>query len=338
VTDFRNCSVVSPIVVITQPVSGLQIVLDSIQQDKCGQGTGAIFQHIVGGTLPHQYLWSSGQQTPSITGLPAGMYQLTATDQAGCTKISPFYEIQTLAPPLQIAENVTNALCFGTNTGTVSVVASGGTPAYNYFWSNGQSGPNLNNLPAGNYILTLTDAAGCFDFFTIPVSQPASLAATWMSDSTGGSWAVTLNVTGGTPNYQIQWGPSTGNQTGPVATGLAAGFHTVKVTDSNGCMLALEIFVGTVGTEQPESISALQLFPNPTSGEATLTVQLERPLAVEVLVFNNLGQIVFLQKIDERQANHSVPLELEGLGAGLYFVKIGLENGETRVLRLVISN
>jgi len=186
--------------------------------------------------------------------------------------------------------------------------------------------------------LTLTDAAGCFNFFTIPVTQPAPLAAAWMSDSTGGSWTVTLNVTGGTPNYQIQWGPSTGNQTGPVATGLASGFHTVKVTDSKGCMLALEIFVGTVGTEQPEVISAFQLFPNPTSGQATLTVQLERPLAVEVLIFNHLGQIVFLRKIDERQTSHSVRFELEELSAGLYFVKIGLENGETRVLRLVISD
>ncbi len=338
VTDFRNCSVVSPVVVITQPMSGLQIVLDSIQQDKCGQGTGAIFQHIVGGTLPHEYLWNSGQQTPSITDLPAGTYQLTVSDQAGCTKISPLYEIQTLAPPLQITENVTNASCFGTNTGAISVVASGGTPTYNYFWNNGQSGPTLNNLPAGNYILTLTDAAGCFDFFTIPVSQPTPLAATWMADSTGGGWTVTLIVTGGTPNYQIQWGPSTGNQTGPVATGLASGFHTVKVTDNNGCMFALEIFVGTVGTEQPEAISALQIFPNPTSGQATLSVQLEQPLAVEVLIFNHLGQIVFLRKIEERQTNHSVRLELEELSAGLYFVKTGPENGETRVLRLVISD
>ena len=337
-TDFQNCSVISPPVVITQPASALQIVLDSIRQDKCGQGEGAIFQHIIGGTLPHQYLWNSGQQTASITGLPAGTYQLTATDEAGCTKISQLYEIQALAPPLQIAETVTNALCFGSSTGSISVAASGGTPAYNYFWNNGQSGPNLNNLPAGNYLLTLTDAAGCFDFFTIPVSQPNALAATWTTDSTGGSWSVTLNVTGGTPNYQIQWGASTGNQTGPTATGLTAGFYTVKITDANGCMLALEIFVGSVGTEQPEAISSIQLFPNPTFGHATLKVQLERPLGVEVLIFNSLGQNVFSRKMMGQQTSHVVPLELEELKAGFYFVKIRLENGEIRVLRLTVSN
>lgn len=334
-TDFQNCSVVSPPVVITQPASELQIVLDSIFQDKCGNDEGAIFQHIAGGTLPYQFLWNNGQQSPSITGLPAGMYQLTVTDQAGCVKTSQLYEIQVLAPPLDISEMVTNVLCNGGSTGTISVSASGGTPAYNYFWNNGQSGPSLTGLPAGDYTLTLTDAAGCFEFFNIPITQPDPLIATWMADSTTGGWTVTLNVSGGTPNYQIQWGPSTGNQTGPIATNLPAGFHSVKVTDNNGCMLALEISVGTVGTAQPSAFASLQLFPNPTAGQATLTVRLEQPLDMEVLIFNQLGENVFSQKISERQTNHVVLLEMEALAPGLYFVKIGLENGAAKVLRLV---
>ncbi|HRI61133.1 MAG TPA: SprB repeat-containing protein, partial [Saprospiraceae bacterium] len=154
-TDFLGCVVTSPVITITQPLVGLQIVPVQILQDKCGDGGGAILLNVSGGSQPNMFLWNSGQQTASITGLSAGQYQLTVTDQVGCTKVSPLYDIQTLAPPLQIAGTVTDVLCHGGSTGAIAITASGGTPAYNYFWNNGQSGPNLNGLTAGSYTLTL---------------------------------------------------------------------------------------------------------------------------------------------------------------------------------------
>lgn len=336
-TDFFGCTFVSSEVVITQPATGLQIITDSVRQDKCGDSGGAIFLHVLGGAPPNTFQWNSGQQTQVVTGLPAGQYQLTVTDEAGCTKVSPLYDIQALASPLQIMETVTDVLCNGGNTGAITVAASGGTPGYNYFWNTGNSGPAQTGLSAGNYTLTLTDAAGCFKFSTISVGQPPALAATWTTDSSGGEWMVSLDVTGGIAPYDIQWDAATGNQTGPVASGLEPGFYSVSITDENGCLLALEIQVGTVGTELPETISYLQLSPNPASGLATLTVQLKQPLGLDVLVFNHTGQLVLSLNRSERGLYHVVPLELEHLAAGVYFVKAGLENGEGRMLRLVVS-
>ncbi|HRI61131.1 MAG TPA: T9SS type A sorting domain-containing protein, partial [Saprospiraceae bacterium] len=200
-----------------------------------------------------------------------------------------------------------------------------------------QSGPNLNGLTAGSYTLTLTDAAGCFKFTTFSVGEPPALAATWTTASIAGIWTVTLDVAGGVAPYSIQWDAAAGNQTGPVAIGLEPGYYGVTVTDANGCLLALEIPVGTVRTEQPDMISFLQLSPNPASGWTTLTVQLERPSTLEVLIFNALDQIVYYGKLHEREAEYIMPIRLEHLTEGVYFVKVGLENGEGRVMRLVVS-
>ena len=334
-TDFLGCVTTSAVISITQPANGLQIVLDEILHDKCGDGGGAIFLEVPGGTPPVTYQWSNNEQTASITGLSAGQYQLTATDQTGCVKVSPVYEIQALAPAIQIFGTVGDVLCHGGNTGTISIAASGGTPAYNYFWNNAQSGPNLSGLAAGNYTLTLTDAAGCFKFSSFTVGEPPVLSATWSADSSAGGWTLTLDVSGGIGPYDIQWSASTGGQTGPVASGLDPGYYSVSVTDANGCLLALEIPVGTVGTEQPDAISSLQLSPNPASGWTTLTVQLERPMAMGVAVFNHLGQVIMTQETKAGETRHALTIETGTLPDGAYWISVVAENGQRKMLRLV---
>ncbi|HRI62172.1 MAG TPA: T9SS type A sorting domain-containing protein, partial [Saprospiraceae bacterium] len=198
-----------------------------------------------------------------------------------------------------------------------------------------QSGPNLNGLTAGSYTLTLTDAAGCFKFTTLSVGEPPALAATWTAASNAGIWTVTLDVMGGIGPYDIQWDAAAGNQTGPVAIGLEPGYYGVTVTDANGCLLALEIPAGPVETEQPDLISFLQLSPNPTQGQTMLTVQLERPSALEVVIFNHLGQVILIHKTNAREMNHSISINMEEFPSGYYWVRIKPEEGQRKMLPLV---
>lgn len=333
-TDFLGCSVTSPVIDITQPALGIQILPGEIMPDQCGDGGGGISPVVSGGIQPLMFHWSNGTTGATATGLVAGTYQLTVTDQAGCSEVSPPYQIEALAPPLQIIGTVADALCFGGNTGSISILASGGTPAYNYFWNNGQSGPNLTGLPAGNYILTLTDAAGCFKFSSYSVGEPTQLAATWSADSSANGWTVTLNVTGGTGAYEIQWSAASGNQTGPVAEGLTTGYYGVSITDANGCLLALEIPVGTVGTEQPGLISLLQLSPNPTPGRSVLTVDLVKPAALEVVVINPLGQVVMSKRNILPGMHHSVTIDLEHFPVGYYRIGVIPQYGPMKWLWL----
>ncbi|MBV6438876.1 MAG: hypothetical protein EPGJADBJ_00504 [Saprospiraceae bacterium] len=157
----------------------------------------------------------------------------------------------------------------------------------------------------------------------------------WATDSIATGWTITLDVP---PNYDVQWSANTNGQTGPVASGLAAGIYYATVTDQSGCSTVVgPVVVGTVGTEQPDAILVFHLSPNPTSDIAILTVQLKQPMALEVLVSNQLGQIVFSQKMTKQKADNVMPIELEGLSPGLFFVQIRLENGETKVTQIVVS-
>lgn len=337
VTDFGNCTVVSPPVAITQPAKTLQIATDSIRQDKCGQGQGAIFQHALGGTLPYSFDWSNGLHTASVAGLSAGQYQCTVTDQNGCTRISQLYDIQALATPLQISAAVTGALCSGGADGSISVAGSGGTPPYAYYWSNGKTGAQPDSLAAGAYTLTMTDAAGCTKVLTTEVTQPPAIVAASTADSTAAGWTATLQVTGGVEPYVIQWDAAAGNQTGPAATGLATGSYSVTVTDANGCQRILSVAVGASGTSETPVIAYLQLWPNPSSGDAALQIGLVRPAGLVVQVFDHTGRRVWSAAAPEPGMEHSVRLLSGGLPAGLYFVRVGTDDGAVKTLKWVLT-
>ncbi|MBK7940008.1 MAG: T9SS type A sorting domain-containing protein [Lewinellaceae bacterium] len=336
-TDFRGCSVVSTVVMVMQPSAALQIVPDSILQDQCGAGEGAIFQHLLGGTPPYQFLWSSGQNTVSVAGLPAGQYQLTATDHNGCTKVSQLYDIQSLVTPLQINTSVTDVFCAGDSTGTIITSGSGGTPGYSYFWSTGQTGPQLDNLPAGAYVLTMTDAAGCTKVLEKSLTQPPALVINWAADSSALGWTITLNVSGGAEPYQVQWDAGAGNQSGPVAEGLASGVYGVTVTDQNDCTQVRQIGIGTSGAATPSVISELRISPNPSFGNTVLNVALTRPSGLNIRVTTGAGRDVFSKTIPELRTIHAEMLDIEGLPPGLYFVRVRLDQVEQVTLKWVIT-
>ncbi|MBL7797373.1 MAG: fibronectin type III domain-containing protein [Saprospiraceae bacterium] len=337
VADVRGCTVVSANATVHEPAEAIAFVLNNLQPDKCGKNQGAIALTVTGGMPPHTYLWNHGAQTASLSNLPPGMYQLTVTDNLGCVRVSPEYEIIQLAPPLMASAVVVDVACKGDSTGAVAPTLTGGTPAYQYTWSNGASGTSLTNVPAGTYTLTVSDAAGCFDFWTYPVGQPATaLSATWSSDSTASGWTVTLAPQGGTPGYDISWDAATGSQTGPIATGLATGVYAVTVSDANDCVLVLHIPVGSVSrTESPDVFAGMMLAPNPTTGPARLSIHLEAPLAAHIRLFSGLGQLVSDVRLPEKSTRHEALLDLSGLPSGIYRVLVLLENGQYRTVALM---
>jgi len=338
VTDVRSCTVVSALATVHEPMAALEFVLNNLIPDKCGKNEGAINLSVTGGMPPNTYLWNNNAQTASINNLTPGLYQLTVTDNLGCVRVSPEYEIVQSAPPLEVLTAVVvDVACRGDSTGAVAPTLTGGTPAYHYAWSNGSSGAALANLPAGNYVLTVSDAAGCFDFWSFSIGQPATaLSATWSSDSTAGGWTITLNPQGGTPGYDIAWDAATGGQTGPMATGLAASVYAVTVSDANDCILILNIPVGTVSSAgQPDVFAGVLLAPNPTTGLVRLRLELNMPLAADIRVFSGLGQLISEVRLPVKTTRHEVLLNLENLPSGIYRVLVWLENGLYRVVTVV---
>ncbi|MEO8149104.1 MAG: T9SS type A sorting domain-containing protein [Bacteroidia bacterium] len=243
VTDSKGCSSNCSIT-ITQPPQLL--ALASVTNVTCNGGTnGAIDLTVTGGNPPYSYNWSNGATTQDLTGLSAGSYQVTITDNKGCIAILNFVIIQP--SHLSCSTIATNVSCNGGSNGSGTVTATGGLPPYSYIWSNGGINATETGLPAGTYTVTVTDANGCTTTCSLSVTQPPVLSCNVVliqnETCNGHNGQLQVNATGGTSPYSYSWTTSP-VQTTAVATGLSPGTYSVLVTDSKGCNT---ICSGTVG-------------------------------------------------------------------------------------------
>lgn len=253
-----------------------------------GLSTGAASVSVTGGTGPYTYSWShnAGLNSNSATGLSAGVYTVSVSDNLSCPDTYTF----TITQPEQALSAVfnvglyTDVKCYGQSTGSATVTPSGGSGSLSYAWSHNGS---LNNatatgLSAGNYTVTVTDANLCSATATVTISQPAqSLSSTippasieavdCYGESTG---SLQVSVTGGTSGYTYEWSHNA-MLDNPLATGLAAGPYTVTVTDANLCTAVV-----TATVTQPATALSAGIFPasvtnvlcfNENTGSATVT-------------------------------------------------------------------
>lgn len=131
-----------------------------------GDSSGSISISANGGVPPYNYIWSTGDTITTndtidiIDNLPAGWYYVTVFDKNQCF-ITDSTELINLYPPLVVHPFVSNVTCEGGSDGSIVLTPTGGHPLYTYLWSNQATGPINNNLPAGDYSVTVTDSEGC---------------------------------------------------------------------------------------------------------------------------------------------------------------------------------
>ena len=182
----------------------------------------------------YTYTWSNGATVEDINGLQAGNYDLTVSAGGSCTQTASFAVSNNSNVP-SIVLNVTDASCNG-NDGAIDLTVIGGTPTYIYAWSNGSMTEDLAGIPAGNYMVTVTDAVGCTQTASATVGQPIAILVTETHINVlcngGSNGSIDLTVTGGTPGFTYTW--SNGMTTQDIG-GLQAGTYTVTVTDAFGC-------------------------------------------------------------------------------------------------------
>ncbi|MBN4065712.1 gliding motility-associated C-terminal domain-containing protein, partial [Candidatus Amoebophilus asiaticus] len=233
VTDNNGCQATAS-VTITEPLA-LTVVLASTNISCNGGSDGTAGVAVNGGTQPYTYNWSDGQVTATASNLAAGNYDVTVYDANGCQILGSV----TITEPSAIAVTATstnNATCNGDCDGTASISGSGGTPPYNYTWSNGFSGQNISGLCVGPITGTVTDAHGCQGIVIVTITEPDPLVLrNWSTEPTckgENTGTAAPQVDGGTPPYTYLW--STGS-TDSLITDLYAGTYTIVITDANGC-------------------------------------------------------------------------------------------------------
>ncbi|MFW5725601.1 MAG: gliding motility-associated C-terminal domain-containing protein, partial [Bacteroidota bacterium] len=162
--------------------------------------------------------------------------------------------------PLSIDVTTAHILCHGEHSGSAQAMVEGGTPPYSILWATTpeQTGEQAENLSAGEYQVTATDANGNSVSTTFTINQPAAPLA--FTSQTGhllcyqdNSGSINIQVSGGVAPYQILWDDD--NETSD-RYNLAAGDYTVTITDNNGCTIS-ETF--TVLEPEPIHISNIQI-------------------------------------------------------------------------------
>lgn len=252
VTDDNGCSS-SNSIIITDPT---EVNIDNviINQPTCqGLNDGSINIISTGGTAPYFYNWSDGSNTNPNSGLPAGSYTLTVTDNNGCS-ISETYNL-TNTTSIEITTETTSESIPGAQDGTATVaVVSGGEPPYNYLWSNGEATETISNLSSGTYQLTVTDSNGCsITEEAIVLSEDCSLTIgvniSNISCFGSSDGSISLDITNAVEPYTYNW--SNGSQESSI-NNLVAGTYSVTVTDNEDCSNIVE----SIEINEPAMINA----------------------------------------------------------------------------------
>ncbi|MEQ1745663.1 MAG: hypothetical protein ABMA02_09565, partial [Saprospiraceae bacterium] len=201
------------------------------------------------------YLWSSGQNTPTISVSLSGNYTVTVTDVSGCTGTA--IALATVPAPPVVAVSGNPVFCANMSTSLAA------TPGFStYLWSGGQTTPDITVGTTGTYGVTATDALGCTATATLAVAaQPLPVPqiagpATICTNSSG-----TLSVTGTFAAYL--WNTT---ETTLVITVNAAGTYAVTVTDALGCTGNAAQTVTVVSQLQPQITAR----PYACNGQVTL--------------------------------------------------------------------
>ena len=200
----------------------------------------------------------NGGTTSSVTNLSSGTSTVTITDSKGCTTSATVTLNSVSGPTLSVVSQA-SVTCFGTNTGTATVNATGGTGPYTYTWSPGNlSGTSQTSLSAGIYTVIVKDANQCTGTGTISITQPtAGITGNISTTPTGCGTSVgsaTVTASGGTPGYTYSWSPTSGS--GTSISGLAAGNYSVLITDAKGCTVTVNGAINTTGTGPSLSVAS----------------------------------------------------------------------------------
>lgn len=261
VTDGNNCQAVDFAVVSAAPPITYTQTQTNVSCFGGSNGTASV--NVTGGTFPISYAWSNGGFGSSKTNLDAGFYQVTITDGALCSEVAEF----TITEPSQLVgtiSNVSNPSCFGGNNGSATLTISGGTPNYNFLWSNGASGSGAtntqSNLSAGEYQVTITDLFDCqvVQFVTITNPQGINVIVNTINNvSCNGLANGNISVTAsGVGSISYLW---SNGSTSNAIDGLSPGAYGLTITDNaNGCT-QIESYTITQPTILALSVSTMDV-------------------------------------------------------------------------------
>ncbi|HAS45641.1 MAG TPA: hypothetical protein DCS93_34480, partial [Microscillaceae bacterium] len=329
VRDDNNCEATLTVNIGSTPLP--QLNFTNITPASCATANnGGATVVITGGQGPYTVSWDGATPGTALTvsNLTPGDHNVTVYDKDNCSTSSTVNIPQV--PSLAIQQAIQNPTCFGATNGSIGLTITGGTQPFTYLWNNGATTDKLENLPAGTYSVTVTDANGCStQSGSLQLSAPSALVISVKENKVptcaqGCDGRVVIETTGGTAPYTYEWAHDP-DQKSSTITGVCAGVYTVKVTDAQGCETQQSIRV-----DDPTDFIVSAQTKNPgchNDSDGQITVSVTRGIAPYTYQWAAPGK-----------PGLSNAATLSGVVAGVYTLTVTDANGCSQTSTYVLDN
>lgn len=293
-----------------------------------------------GGLAPYSYSWNDAAQqtTATANGLLADTYTVTVSDANSCTN-SLLVSVPGINAPLEVHLLDSSRIqldCSSSANGSLYACIHGGLPPFAVAapWILDSNLVYMNNLSAGNFPLSVSDAAACVvsDSYPIMAAVPPQLflqtqAANCIGCTDG---KIFFQVIPGNPSYQISWSPALGQTDGDSIYNLPAGIYEVCVEDAAFCRTCISDTIFESSVSVPfieEARKKFLVYPNPASG--IIHVEFSDPAERSLEILNRMGQRVYFTKISSTRTSIHADLP-----AGIYWIHV--HNVEERLVNRIV--
>jgi len=237
---------------ISVDISDITLVVNQQNDDYCGMGNGKIQ---VGANFAFgqvEYVWSNGETTTTIKELPAGTYDVTATDALGCSATLSVNIEETNGLEIERLD-IQESTC-GEKNGAASITMADDSRLYFYTWMTENGAilgmePTLRDLTPGKYLLEITDETDCYIVKEFIIGG-TSMVTLEMEERKFANWGDNVKLEPfitGTGNLTYEWSPAEGlscsDCPSPTFSAELETTYTLTVTSESGCSATKSILV-----------------------------------------------------------------------------------------------
>ena len=258
IKDANDCQLSGELVVgePKQLIIEFSVTDVSCNDDLGSRNDGAINISVTGGAGGYSYYWTTDDGTGIVeneqdqAGLGKGTYNLTVIDTNSCrsdisVSVDEPPKLSLLIDKKDITCNDDSGI---SNDGNIDLTVSGGSGFYSIQWNTGAESEDLLNLGPGEYIVTVTEPAGCSASETVFITQPEKLQVSEIhgnvscsgSGNNANDGFIDISVSGGSGTYSYIW--DNGESTEDL-NNLESGIYNLTVMDSLGCNSSIAVII-----------------------------------------------------------------------------------------------
>ncbi|PCH65963.1 MAG: hypothetical protein COC01_09050 [Bacteroidetes bacterium] len=244
----------------------------------------------------------------------------------------------------------TDDSCLSGCDGSATASIIDGVAPFTYSWTTGETTHSIDNLCAGWYACTVLDANGCMSGFSVLVEDSTSIGAYYTYSKEKVKGKITYHFTDGSSGAVSSWywdfgDGSTSSLQNPDHQFSADGSYNVCLTVSEGSCEntyceTIQIGGGSKGGggkgkkmfDQTNEVG--NIYPNPVIREAYIDINIESYSRIDVIVFNNMGQLVLSQN-EINIGDQKISLNLADLPNGIYIAKVSIDNNTPVIKKFI---